>query len=55
MWHKQQDLWWKGDEVVRVPANDGIKTLLLEDAHDHITSGHGGVEKTLQRLREYWF
>ena len=54
-WTKQQELWVDAGGIIQVPANDGIRTFLLEEAHDQITSGHGGIEKTLQRLKEKWF
>ena len=38
-----------------VPANDGIRTFLLSEAHDSITSGHFGEEKTWDKLRETWY
>ena len=37
-----------------VPQSDAIRTFLLAEAHDTITSGHAGIDKTLRRLREKW-
>ena len=37
-----------------VPANTSLRTFLLSEAHDPITSGHCGEAKTLERLRERW-
>ena len=54
-WTKQQGLWCDTDGRIKVPDNDGIRTFLLTEAHDTITSGHGGVDKTLSRLRERWY
>ena len=39
---------------IRVPRNSGIRTFLLSEAHDNITSGHFGEEKTLARLNQHW-
>ena len=37
-----------------VPNCLPIRSFLISEAHDSLTSGHGGEEKTLQRLRERW-
>ena len=37
-----------------VPRNSVLRTFVLSEAHDSVTSGHGGEERTLQRLRERW-
>ena len=37
-----------------VPNCLPIRSFLISEAHDSLTSRHGGEEKTLQRLRERW-
>ena len=37
-----------------VPNNQGIRTFLISEAHDQITSGHFGEQKTWDRLSQHW-
>ena len=41
--------------VVVVPHDNQIRTLLLSEAHDSRMGGHFGVEKTLEKMRRFWF
>ena len=38
-----------------VPANEGIRTFLISEAHDPITSGHFGEQKTWDKLSQHWY
>ena len=44
-----EDVRWK----IWVPA--GLTSTLIEKAHDFKTSSHGGVGKTLHRLRQFYY
>ena len=37
-----------------VPNNQGIRTFLISEAHDQITNGHFGEQKTWDRLSQHW-
>ena len=51
----RQDLLLYKDRIY-VPDNNNIKLRILQSRHDHPTSGHPGVTKTLLSLRQdfYW-
>lgn len=38
-----------------IPNNKTLKTILLQEHHDNITSGHLGVEKTTESIMKYYF
>ncbi|CAI7751097.1 unnamed protein product [Closterium sp. NIES-53] len=40
---------------IRVPGYTLLWELLLQEAHDRVTSGHFGVEKTQQQLQRYYY
>ncbi|CAI7833176.1 unnamed protein product [Closterium sp. NIES-54] len=44
-----------GTNRIWVPAYSLLRELLLQEAHDGITSGHFGVEKTRQQLQWYYY
>ena len=44
-----------GESNVYIPHDDDLKTLLLSEAHDTIFGGHFGIEKTLEKLKRFWF
>ncbi|CAI7822009.1 unnamed protein product [Closterium sp. NIES-54] len=44
-----------GTKRIWVPAYSLLRELLLPEAHDGITSGHFGVEKTRQQLQRYYY
>ncbi|CAI7916855.1 unnamed protein product [Closterium sp. NIES-54] len=45
----------RGTNRIWVPAYSLLRELLLQEAHDGITSGHFGVEKTQQQLQRYYY
>ena len=44
-----------GESCVYIPEEDHLRTILLSEAHDTIFGGHFGIEKTLEKLKRYWF
>ncbi|CAI7885977.1 unnamed protein product [Closterium sp. NIES-53] len=44
-----------GTDRIWVPGYTLLRELLLQEAHDGITSGHFGVEKTRQQLQRYYY
>ncbi|CAI7852328.1 unnamed protein product [Closterium sp. NIES-53] len=44
-----------GTNQIWVPGYTLLRELLLQEAHDGITSGHFGVEKTRQQLQRYYY
>ena len=50
-WHTQEGLIMHGNQVF-VPASSTLIPAILEVAH---SAGHGGVQKTLHRLRSDFF
>ena len=38
-----------------VPHDNQLRTLLLSEAHDARMGGHFGVEKTLEKIRRFWY
>ena len=44
-----------GESKVYIPNDESIRTLLLSEAHDTIFGGHFGIEKTLEKLKRYWY
>ncbi|CAI7781811.1 unnamed protein product [Closterium sp. NIES-54] len=44
-----------GTNRIRVPAYSLLRELLLQEAHDGVTSGHFRVEKTRQQLQRYYY
>ena len=51
----EDDILIMGEALVYVPNDDALKTLLLSEAHDTIFGGHFGIEKTLEKIKRYWF
>ena len=47
-------LWWK-DGRVAVPGYKAYTEAILWDAHDSPAAGHGGLNKTLARVRSQWW
>ncbi|CAI7793637.1 unnamed protein product [Closterium sp. NIES-54] len=44
-----------GTDRIWVPGYTLLRELLLQEAHDGVTSGHFGVEKTRQHLQRYYY
>ncbi|CAI7801083.1 unnamed protein product [Closterium sp. NIES-53] len=44
-----------GTDRIRVPGYTLLRELLLQEAHDGVTSGHFGVEKIRQQLQRYYY
>ncbi|CAI7850150.1 unnamed protein product, partial [Closterium sp. NIES-53] len=44
-----------GTDRIWVPGYTLLRELLLQEAHDGVTSGHFGVEKTRQQLQRYYY
>ena len=44
-----------GESNVYIPNDPSLRTLLLSEAHDTIFGGHFGIEKTLEKLKRYWY
>ncbi|CAI7773707.1 unnamed protein product [Closterium sp. NIES-53] len=44
-----------GTDRIWVPGYTFLRELLLQEAHDGVTSGHFGLEKTRQQLQRYYY
>ena len=44
-----------GETTVYIPNDDHMKSILLSEAHDTVFGGHFGVEKTIEKLKRYWY
>jgi hypothetical protein len=44
-----KDIYLYQDRVV-IPDDENIKRQLLQNAHDHVTSGHPGIQETIRRV-----
>ena len=44
-----------GDATVYIPNDDDIKTILLAEAHDSVFGGHFGVERTVEKIKRFWY
>ena len=44
-----------GEFSVYIPEDDHLRTILLSEAHDSIFGGHFGIEKTLEKIKRYWY
>ena len=44
-------LLWDG-ELLRVPANDALRTRILSECHDSVTGAHFGRDKTLAAVKQ---
>jgi hypothetical protein len=52
---KRGELWYRGDRLA-IPAVDELRVAIMHEAHDAITSGHRGEEKTTQKIaRRFWW
>ena len=51
----EDDVLVFGESNVYIPDDEHLRTLLLSEAHDTIFGGHFGIEKTLEKLKRYWF
>ena len=52
---EESDVLIFGESNVYIPDDEHLRTLLLSEAHDTIFGGHFGIEKTLEKLKRYWF
>ena len=50
-WERRDGLLWSSDGAVWVPADQELKTLVLQLAHDW--AGHFGIARTLSKVRQH--
>ena len=51
----EDDILILGESNVYIPDDERLRTLLMSEAHDTIFGGHFGVDKTLEKIKRYWF
>ena len=51
----EDDILILGESNIYIPEDNHLKTILLAEAHDTIFGGHFGIEKTLEKVKRYWY
>ena len=52
--HFEQQMWWKGDQIV-VPNHHGLIKAIFTDSHSSPYGGHYGIHKTLKAVQKYFW